>query len=396
MQIKPTHRFLVALVATGCLNKAGKDQCETQSDCLAGYTCDTTEKVCKPEFGGGQPVYLERDCVRTIDAASLWFGPTTILTTEACSALGEVDLYDDESGSFSNVAGTSSMGYRYRRTIVADIGGGPSQTVGQVDHAGSSTSTTLMAMTWGAHVAPVFASYARPFHDIAIGDVNRDALPDIIAVGDGAIRVRLGTGGPLPATVPASDEHDLLSGKPYAAAAVTQLGASARPDLFFVAGTPTSPSVELGIALQDPADPLAYSIAHVETDANGPILPLVVADIDGDEIPDVIGAAGHVFAWTSASGSIRYLDQGARAIVVGDVDGDGRPEPIFLDASGSSVRRVRLAADGSLTSEPLISAGGTALAVGDFDADGNADIALLEGTPGLAGTRIAVYLSARP
>lgn len=293
----------------------------------------------------------------------------------------------DYEGTLESLISYAMPGARYRRTLMAHLeSAAPIDTLGLLD-------TTPAYVAWPGQALmprPLRVDYTRPFDDLAIADLNRDNAPDMVVAGDGAIRVVLGKPGTLPSAVAASEEIPVLSGKPFAALAVTQLGATAAPDLFYIARSPGAASVELGIARQSSYDPPAYAIEQMVTKENGPLLPLVVADVDGAGIPDVMGATPTVFVRSSKSGSLTFLPEGALAIAAGDVDGDGVAEPIFLTADGASVRRVRLSPEGALASELLVAAGGQALAVGDFDERGVADVALVEEL-GRAGSRVAVY-----
>ncbi len=324
-----------------------------------------------------QPDIYPLDCLRTADdGAALGFEQDAVVASSACTGSSWMHyVYDQPLESIEDYS--SAVPGVFRRVLVADIDGAPPiDIVGLVDGESSYTAyTSSLLMPQAQHVA-----YERAWSDLAIADLDGDGQPDVIVAGDGAIRVTLGKPGALTAEVAASDEHELLNGKPFEAVAVVEV--AGKPALFYA--TPG----ELGLATS--TGPLTYAIAQTWPAAAGPALPLVIADVDGDGRPDVIGATSQLFVWSSASGNVSSLAEGALAIAAGDV-GEGIAEPIFLAADGKSVRRAIVAADGSLSSEPLLDAGGGALAVGDFDANGRADVALVQGSLGHAGTALAVY-----
>ena len=115
-----------------------------------------------------------------------------------------------------------------------------------------------------------------------------------------------------------------------------------------------------------------------------------IADVDGDYINDVIGAGARIFVRTSRTRTIQFLGERARGIAVGDVDGDGIAEPVYLTEDGAAVRRVYVATDGTLTSDSLLDVGGDLLAVADVDANDVADILLARKTK-TADSSVVLY-----
>jgi hypothetical protein len=208
--------------------------------------------------------------------------------------------------------------------------------------------------------------FAHVFDDIAILDFDGDAAPDYVVAGDGAIRRAPVTNRNF---VEAVEEIELLSGKPYRFVAVADLGGSALLDLFYITG-----DGEIGIAIQVAPD--AFFEQVLAQDRGAP-RRLVVADVDGDGRDDIVGAAGHLFVRSSKTGAFAMLDEPVHAIGVGDFNADGIGEPVFVTADRAAVRRVVIAENGALASEPLIEHGGDAMAIADLDGDRRSDIALV-------------------
>lgn len=127
---------------------------------------------------------------------------------------------------------------------------------------------------------------------------------------------------------------------------------------------------------------------------------LEVADLNGDGRPDLVafgndGQQGKLQVWLNLPGGWSLLDQqtfGDASIVVadllvGDLDGDGRPDIVFSGArlSGdirNSAGLLLQASDGHFSAPQWLTAGnGSArgMALGDFNGDGRRDIAMFSG-----------------
>ena len=134
-------------------------------------------------------------------------------------------------------------------------------------------------------------------------------------------------------------------------------------------------------------------------------LTVAAADIDGDRIPDFVGAPSAdapvrvaIYAGTDG-GLIKTLTPfeaeftGGAFVAVGDVTGDGKPEVIVSAASGEPRVVVFEAITGELQARFLAYdasfGGGVRVAVGDIDGDGRAEIVTAPGTGG--GPHIRVF-----
>lgn len=321
------------------------------------------------------PDVLALPCIHTLSAGRLLpDGPDSILTTHGCTGGPVVVDAQYASGALAMVDAHADWGYQFSRTIVADVDGVPPSDVLALAAPGGPS---LWAFVRAANAGPsgYGVGFARPIKDVATADVDRDGKIDLVVAGDGAIRIARGT-GQLPASVAAADEQELATGKSFAYVAVAPLGGVAARDLFYLATTPAG-SLELGVMIQAAASPLAFTTETFAEPA-GPMLPLVVADVDGDGIADVIGATSRVFVRSSRLGGLTFLDEQAAAIAVGDLDGDGVAEVVFVTAKATAVKRVNIAPSGALSSELVVADGGGALAVADVDGDGSADIILVK------------------
>jgi hypothetical protein len=324
------------------------------------------------------PDLYTRDCIQTMDRGStLPNGPIALVLTSACGDSSMVDNVQFYESTLQSLTSHTAFGAKYRATRIANLDTASGvETLGILDDAPGYVEWRGFIMA-----QPTRVDYARPFDDLAVGDLDHDLKPDVIVAGDDALRIALGTGSP-PSAVTPTDERTLLTGKAFKNLAVSPKG-----ELYYLAQS--AGMVELGIARASATDPLVFTATALATDAAGP-RALVLADIDGDGISDAIGAASRVFVTSSRSGTVSFLDEGALAVSTGDTDADGVDEPIFLAADGASVRRVLIAADGSLTAEHVLEVHAQTLTVGDFDGNGIDDIAVLDRI-GRTGSTVSLY-----
>ena len=118
---------------------------------------------------------------------------------------------------------------------------------------------------------------------------------------------------------------------------------------------------------------------------------LAIGDVDGDGKPDlVIVNADYntvsVFRNTSTSGSISFADRvdfttgsSPRTVAIGDIDGDGKPDLVVTNLHGATVSVFRnTSSSGSVSFAAKVDfttgSGPWAVAIGDIDGDGKPDL----------------------
>ncbi len=333
---------------------------------------------------------LARPCLRTIVAGNLEpGGPEDISISYACE--GEHVVVERVLLAGTSLAGDNARGdYQdwFRRSVLFRTADpfGPDGVIDVMEHF---PQIWIFQPSVGNRV-----SFERPFDDIWLGDLDGDGVGDFVLAGDGAIRIASAdsqTYG-FPLDVAATDETELLSGAPYRELAVAQLDGAGLPDLAYLSGGQGLPT-QLGFAVQ--TAPGTFSVTDTATEPEGPILPMVVADVDGDGVADVIGAVPRVFVRSSRYGALVFLDEPAVAVAAGDVDGDGVADALFLTADHASVRQLHLGTHAgvlALTSSLLVADGGDALVAAQLDGDHRADVVLLQGLA-QATSRLVLHLS---
>ncbi len=127
-------------------------------------------------------------------------------------------------------------------------------------------------------------------------------------------------------------------------------------------------------------------LAAEDLRVDGAPTDLVVADMDGNGFPDVVGVTegGDVFVFPSSGGdglgeriTIPVSSDSLRGLAVGDVDGDTRLDVVVSDLNSGEVALLLGQPDGSLDLNSRLDVGPlpASVAIGDFNADGRADLA---------------------
>ncbi|MBK8980624.1 MAG: VCBS repeat-containing protein [Planctomycetes bacterium] len=228
---------------------------------------------------------------------------------------------------------------------------------------------------------------------VVAADVDGDGDPDLL-IGDrsGPDRLLLNDGAGSFSAAPANRwPSDPV---PTKALAVADVDADGDVDVVVGEGVGLGRPGRLELLLNDGAAAfltetgLAWSAPFADSTA------IAVADLDGDDHPDVIAArvGGPVAVWFGARdgrltqgptslGSAREI---VRAIATGDVDGDGDPD-VLLGVTGSS-RLFRndgagVFTDVSATAFPLHAADTVDCALVDVDGDGDLDAYFVHAGP---------------
>jgi hypothetical protein len=205
--------------------------------------------------------------------------------------------------------------------------------------------------------------------DVARLDYDGDGTADYVTAGDGIVR-RCAVPKGMYDGVATTDETTLLPAKAYQYIAVANLAGSSSPDIFYM-----TKGGQIGLATQTSPDVFTDQVLGNGTQPQR----MHLADVDGDGLVDVVGASPAVFVYSTKINGLVQLGDTARAITVGDIDGDGVDEPVFLTADGLQVRRI----DGLTTSSPpaskvvLNTTEAQALAVANMDGDVHEDVALI-------------------
>lgn len=356
MMLRPSAAGVLALtIMTGCFE----------------YDDPTPPPDPDPDHPTAPSTTLARSCIRAFAAGELAATEhEELFLTYVCDGGAIIEDVHVEGGALVGTNPRADFQDRAIRVIKGDLDGTAPDDVINVNEHSPGGWAFMRAGTGGPNGYNL--GFARATSDIAIGNIDGNTTPDLVLAGDQAIRhVEIGRGWP-----PLSDETELLTGKPFRYVAIAELGGDDKPDLFYVASTPGQP-VQLGIAIQ--TSPMTFAAQLVSTQPAGEPVPLVVADVDGDQVPDVIGATPSLFVQSSRFGALVVSTETTAALAAGDVDGDGYSEVVFVTADKKAVRTARvdsLGGQAMMRVEPLLSDGGDAIGVAQLDSDKRADVVL--------------------
>ncbi|HZZ81481.1 MAG TPA: VCBS repeat-containing protein [Gemmataceae bacterium] len=230
---------------------------------------------------------------------------------------------------------------------------------------------------------------------VVTADVNGDGRPDLITLaGNGnAVTVQLNNKKGGFGTVNGFFVHGTGSAS---ALAVGDVNGDGRPDIVFAfTNYPSGGSVSgtyvggVGVLLGDGKGSFTYAPTSAIFQGTPTISSLALADVYGDGKMDLVAvnatglvdlyvarpAAGGMFQHAQASPVFLGTSSVRAQLAVGDLNGDGRPDAIVTDPSGSSVHVLLNSGTGFAPAQTFaVGSTPTSLAVGDVSGDGKLDI----------------------
>ncbi|MDX2118548.1 MAG: FG-GAP-like repeat-containing protein [Planctomycetota bacterium] len=240
----------------------------------------------------------------------------------------------------------------------------------------------------------------QPTIKVAVADVNRDGIVDLLATGytTGSLLVYLGIGDGTFNPSPAA----FSTGTSPAAFTVSDLNNDGRPDVVVVNATDSTFSVLMGNG-DGTFQPRIVTAAGISS----PNL-LALADMNGDGRLDLIMSGSGAFLTvrlgngngTFASGTViqsSFTSLGVSKFVATDVTGDGVPDVLSTNTANDRIYLFKGRGNGTLEPDVQINVALTdtrlrVFDVADFNGDGMPDLALLYADPSGVASFPAVAL----
>ncbi len=264
----------------------------------------------------------------------------------------------------------------------------------------TSTPGSITASSFAAKVD--FTTGTNPF-GVVIWDIDGDGKPDLVVTNDYSNTVSVFRNISTPGSITASSfasKVDFPTGSEDNNFAICDVDGDGKPDL--VVANWSSNTISVLRNTSTPGSITASSFAgKVDfTTGSNPQGSIAIGDIDGDGKPDlavtnVYSNSVSVFRNTSTSGSITTssfaprvdftFGSQPRGVVIGDIDGDGKPDLAVAVGASNSISVFRnTSTSGSITSGSFATkvdfTTGTdpeGIGICDIDGDGKPDLVVL-------------------
>src|SRR5665213_2408091 len=277
--------------------------------------------------------------------------------------------------------------------VVANYAGNTVSVYRNTSASGSITAASFTVMV-------VFATGVYP-SSVAIGDLDGDGKPDMAVTNqsDNTVSIYRNTSasGSITAASFAAKVNFATGGYPFSVA-IGDLDGDGKPDLAVANFSGSTVSVLRNTSGSGSITPSSFA-AKVDFAVGTDPQIIVIGDLDGDGKPDldVVNAGNNtvsVLHNTSGSGSITAASFAAKvdfatgnypqSVAIGDLDGDGKPDLAVANYSDNTVSVFRnTSASGSITSASFAAkvdlatgAGPYGVAIGDLNGDGKPDLAV--------------------
>ncbi len=324
------------------------------------------------------------------------------------------DLRSQVTVGFTTVAGTAKPNTDFTPTAstVTFAAGSPTATIaipifgnGVYNNPSLTFSVQLTGVT-NVVGPPVSFANQQTFavgsvsFSVAVGDLNGDGKPDLVVAnrGDGTVSVLLNTTAPGATTPSFAAQQTFAAGGPAsgpASVALADLNGDGKPDLVVANSFDNDVSV-----LRNETAPGATSAAFASPQTfavgNSPF-SVVVGDLNGDGKPDIVvantgGDDVSVLVNATAPGAttLAFAPQqtfavggGPFAVALGDLNGDGQPDLVVANANDNTVsvlvnKTAPGASSAAFASQQTFAVGSNpqAVAVGDVNGDGKSDLVI--------------------
>jgi hypothetical protein len=316
-------------------------------------------------------------------------------------------------GTFATGVQYATTGVQPSSIAIADLTGSGALDLVVANYGSGSVSIFAPGATAGTYLAAVDVMTGGAPNQVVIGDVNGDGKPDLVladlSAAGNAIVLLQDPAHPGQFLAPLM----LPTSRFTSSVAIGDLNGDGKPDIVAATYDANGNNGAVYVFFQSATTPGTF-LAPVTFPAGAQPQAVRIADVNGDGKPDIIvanlgpGADGSGVPGVSVllqdpahPGSflapVTYATpEGAIDVAVGDLNGDGKPDLVVAaldpDPNGSvSVLLQNPAQPGSFLSATSYPGFGQPLsvAIADLNADGHPDIAVADGTSATVMLQIA-------
>jgi FG-GAP-like repeat/FG-GAP repeat len=295
-------------------------------------------------------------------------GSTDMVVSNFGNGTASVLMHDPANPGKFLAATTLTTGGQPNQVVSADINGDglPDLVFADLSTSGNAIVMLQNAAAPGQFAAPLDLPTGALTASVAIGDLNGDGKPDIVATtfdtngNNGGVAVFLqNPASPgtfmAPVTYPAGAQPQSVR--------ILDVNGDGLPDLVVANRGPGSDgtgSAGVSVLLQDPAHPGSFLAPVTYTTPWGAI-DVAVADLNGDGKPDLVvaslgpgptGAVSVLLQSTTTAGTFgtatSYAGFGQPlSVAIADLNGDGHPDIAVADGFTASVMLQNAASPGT-------------------------------------------------
>ena len=281
------------------------------------------------------------------------------------------------------------------RSAIGDLDGDGKPDLAVANSNGTSVSVLRNTSTSGSisFAAKMDFGTGNSPYTVAIGDLNGDGKPDLVAANFNSSTVSVLLNTSTIGSISFAAKVDFGTGSGPTSVAISDLDGDGNPDLAVANYSDNTVSV-----LRNTSTSGIVSFAP-KADFNTGANPydVAIADLDGDGKPDIATAnyndnSVSVLRNTSMSGSVAFaakVDFGTGShphnVAIGDLDGNGKLDLAVANYGSNTISLLRnTSSSGSISYASKVDFGTGNnpyyVAIGDLDGDGKPDLAAANGT----------------
>lgn len=417
----------------------------TAGDTLAGNSSPAAAKLADLDGDGDLDAVVAQSISGTgfdvlINTGAGYFSlPTHYATTDAAEDVVIGDFTGDGAADVV-VANTGQYGFgqtvalfpglgngRFGTATAFAAGAGPSGLAaadfnadGQLDlavanfgYSGQDSTVSILLSTGASGFAPALTiPVGTGIYKLAVGRMDTDSLPDLVAVADQQrvfVLHNMGQGAFLPIAYQLAGPT--WAGDLWPAVALADMDADQDLDVVYSSSRTWNGSQGQAIIWHNTGAGVLGStqtLVPFENYSSG-TGSLVVADLNHDNLPDLVSAStsgrtgdGYRVMLNQGSGIfgpavVRSAGQNTKAVLVGDVTNDSHQDVLTLDSYSRELTVHRNLGTGQFPEQTLFTAGVPWLAgtieAADLDNDGDLDIVTSSNSRAAVAVAVAVLLN---